>query len=146
MQKQHMNTRLKGFQVCVFSPAPCSGPVSTFRLEGATFIIEEIGLGLSTIRVESVWAPWPIYSNIINNAQLGVRSLKSGWLVSFSIPLPGDSGREKQRAVNEQDGEEAKTWQTPVPGGMMTSWSSQASSNVFADIWTAFGAVAGISG
>lgn len=54
MQKQDMNPRLKTSKPVSF-PAPCSGFVSVFQVEGAAFSIEEIGLGLSIrIRVTAV--------------------------------------------------------------------------------------------
>lgn len=64
-QKQDMNPRLTDFQSCVF-PCPCSGSISMFQVEGATFRTEEIDLGFSTIRIGVTSVALAIYSNIIN--------------------------------------------------------------------------------
>lgn len=79
----------------------------------------------------------------MNNAQLSLLSLKGGWFVCHSHLET--EGRKRQKAVNEQGGEEAKTWQTQVSGlhdGIIVKWFFFFP-NAFANIWIVFGAVAG---
>lgn len=90
-----------------FPLSQCSGPLSTLQLERAAFRIEEISLSLSTRRVE-YFAPWPLYSNLINNAQLGVLSFKNGGLESQSHFPSWRQWEEKAKGSQWAGGEETK--------------------------------------